>query len=371
MRFNQAGALQRVDIRAVVVGDGFPTTPILNAQWVNSNNGSYNYSGQASIKFPNKVQTYSPLTIIWEASLTGTGSWKFAGSTQNIVYLLYHQPTKGAQMYQTVVAYGSVGAAKDTPSAVLAGIWSNFKDKTAKRVSDGTSLYYYRTWARQIGKKQVFAPPVSLAGLLETRDGQCTAWSQLLYNAILAQGLPQDATGIGPVQMMMIQANLTPPTEPNAPPPPKKTQLGLMVGTWIFGAENNEGTYLWKNQANRLMQQSPGVKTKIMTAVPINVLYQWYDFAGTPAVSYGGVNDGTVLLAQNNPNPLATFENHVVVEINGKYYDPSYGARYDTLPDMQNRAIAGFYNIQTLTSTNTMLILKGPNPYLYEQPYNP
>jgi hypothetical protein len=288
------------------------------------------------------------------------------------------------------VAYGSIGAAgKDnTPSGVLAGIWSNFSDKTAKEVSsDGTldggnSLQYYGKWAEWQGNKQVFAPPVDLAGLLATRDGQCTAFVELLYNAILAQGLPQDAEGIGKVQMLTIQANLTPPTEPNAPAPPQRNQLGLMVAPWTFGAPNNEDLatkvqYPWVNQVKSIMQASPGVKSWIHV-----FRYQVYDFSGKPAVSYEGDAAGTKLHAQNNWNPLATFGNHVVVDINGMYFDPSYGVVYPALfnvpyaalANMQNKAIAGFYSIAKLKSTKTMLIFQREEEtkrYLYAMPYNP
>jgi hypothetical protein len=57
---------------------------------------------------------------------------------------------------------------------------------------------------------------------------------------------------------------------------------------------------------------------------------------------------------QNVSDPVASFNNHVIVKVDYldpdtnlrvlKYYDPSYGATYTSLTDMNNQAIAGFYN---------------------------
>ena len=57
--------------------------------------------------------------------------------------------------------------------------------------------------------------------------------------------------------------------------------------------------------------------------------------------------------AQNNTNPLAIFNNHALVYINGILYDPSYGVTYSgadsnvdgAVRDFQDRAISfyGYY----------------------------
>lgn len=70
-----------------------------------------------------------------------------------------------------------------------------------------------------------------------------------------------------------------------------------------------------------------------------------YLFTKASHVTYS-VKDA--IKGQNNKNPLSMFSNHVVVQINGEYYDPSYGVVYKTLADMQTTAIAGFFSILTL-----------------------
>jgi len=46
---------------------------------------------------------------------------------------------------------------------------------------------------------------------------------------------------------------------------------------------------------------------------------------------------------QGNANPASLFERHNVACIGGKYYDPSYGASYNSLQEIDD-AMDGFYH---------------------------
>src|SRR5262249_52774157 len=74
-----------------------------------------------------------------------------------------------------------------------------------------------------------------------------------------------------------------------------------------------------------------------------------YNWNGAPQVP-----DQQGLPGQNTANPVATFDNHVVVRIEDttagttKYYDPSYGVIYKSMQDVQDKAIAGFYTFRAV-----------------------
>ena len=84
-----------------------------------------------------------------------------------------------------------------------------------------------------------------------------------------------------------------------------------------------------------------------------------YDIVGTPGVTYGGRPVGP-LLAQNNPNPFATFSNHIVVKIGDKYYDPSYGGAlpYNSPLDFQPTSVAGFFKVEPLPDLTPVLFAR-------------
>jgi hypothetical protein len=44
-----------------------------------------------------------------------------------------------------------------------------------------------------------------------------------------------------------------------------------------------------------------------------------------------------------NPNPRADFPQHVVVKINGVFYDPSYGKTYNSILQWQDASVWGYY----------------------------
>jgi hypothetical protein len=97
-------------------------------------------------------------------------------------------------------------------------------------------------------------------------------------------------------------------------------------------------------------------------------VYDWETAAAAPDVTYQPDQSAS---GQNNTNPPGIFHDHVIINIGGTYYDPSYGVKYGTtLLDVQKKAIAGFYIVQEvapdLTKPNVkvraMLIRKVVDP---------
>lgn len=73
------------------------------------------------------------------------------------------------------------------------------------------------------------------------------------------------------------------------------------------------------------------------------------------SVRYKG--DKGKLIGQNNKNPAGAFDNHAVVKIGGKYYDPSYGAIHPDLFKMQE-SMAGLFFMQQTTTGWVMFVKK-------------
>jgi hypothetical protein len=51
------------------------------------------------------------------------------------------------------------------------------------------------------------------------------------------------------------------------------------------------------------------------------------------------------LAGQNSADPLSIFLNHVIVNINGTYYDPSSGKTYANFRQMTAEDVAGYFNL--------------------------
>lgn len=61
-----------------------------------------------------------------------------------------------------------------------------------------------------------------------------------------------------------------------------------------------------------------------------------FDLVGTNLCGTGIYGPGTF-------NPASLFGNHQVVKIGTQYYDPTYGVVYNSLTDIDNLAIDGYY----------------------------
>ncbi len=136
------------------------------------------------------VNAFSPLVINWQYSFDGKTGWKDAGKTENPIYITYAEPARplftGSDLFQTVVAYGSVaGKGLTNPKDILNAIWSNFstdnKGPANAKDAAGKPLSYYGSWKG--------AQP-TMAGLLADLDGQCGAWAKLFEASILRKDSP-------------------------------------------------------------------------------------------------------------------------------------------------------------------------------------
>jgi hypothetical protein len=204
---------------------------------------------------------------------------------------------------------------------LLDRIWlQHFKPRFIARKSDGAKLTYYKDW---------LAAADSLPGLLNSTDGQCGAFSELLLTALGDQGLigTRDRPGkLGAVKAVRIVPR-NPPLINATDMEKANLRAGFLVNTWaIPGKGGSNPDAITQMQYPAISYLVDGFTTVLGIDYPQfdkvgNNPRKWqYRFTNQPVpaeVTYGGSQ------AQNNGNPLASFTNHIVVEIGGKFYDPS------------------------------------------------
>ena len=244
--------------------------------------------------FDDKVAIYDPMEISWSVVLNADGNdlgTLDGGKSRNQVYVTLGDPK--TTVYHTLVHLGCKSAAGETtPEGCTEKIWKVFarpNESTCPDVRrvDGTQLTYYKSYNCSV---------ISGADLLKYGDGQCTAWAEFFARMRSVQGLAgNEGIVIAP-----------------------KADEGFIVNNWNFsGNERRQYINICKSD-NDLVG---------------NTGYNWL---------FAEVTDAEGISGQGNSNPASLFDFHWVVRLNGKYYDPSYGVKYDELQDIDN-AIAGFW----------------------------
>jgi hypothetical protein len=302
-------------------GDGwvFGTPAKLPAQTLPPDyafDNTYWYTTPQNFVFPDRVGD-DYLTVYWQASTDGGKTWENAGSTTNVFYVTFKDPS--VELFETAVSYGSASSAKNLAD-LFQGIWkNNFTSQQLKR-ADGKALTYYANWTNE---------PRTAAQLLLKGESECGGFAQLLWYSIGSQGL---LTALN-VSEKDVQALY--PTVFNAG---TKNQVerpeSFLVNDWHFFATNgSKGTaYPWvdKQPGNDVSVQKDG---------------RW-QYTWTGPVSYLGARTHK---GQNNDNPAAAFGRHYIIGVTlpgaiGQFYDPSYGVTYTGEMSFQETAVAGFYN---------------------------
>jgi VCBS repeat-containing protein len=283
--------------------------------------------------------TYYKLGISWQFQVNG-GAWvNCNGMSDNIIFHTFlapqlpTSPTLVGNACASARAVGGVNGLNDT-RAILNALWAQrFVPKKAQRW-DGATLSYYGRWDPSFHIH-------SIAGLLQTLDGECDTWAQFMIASLQAQGI-DIANFIG--------------VRPNT-----RNGEALLVQTWNFPAAAAVREYPWVNYSKPVGVADSFYPT-FKFAGPQNVnffgnwQYVWDAAPAGPQWTYAaGVagKDG----GQNQPNPVATFYNHCIVRIgdaagmNNKYYDPSYGSTYGDLLAMEKKALSGFYRARGAKNT--------------------
>jgi len=225
----------------------------------------------SDVPLPNTVAYYGTFDIDWKVALDGTSFFP-AGVSRNRVYVSYDDPMGDRlESYFDISTQAAHG--QDNVEDTIDAIWTEFTDLHVENVR-GQVLGYYRGILCASHCTVYDAP-----GLVMYLNGQCGAWADLLRQCFRTQG-------IGGAYWITI--------EPIA-------DEGLLVRNYDFAGEGTSGCAGWPYRLDS----------------PCGGPY----WPGGPECT-----DADGIPGQDEPNPASYFGRHFVVKINGKYYDPSYGA---------------------------------------------
>jgi hypothetical protein len=274
---------------------------------------------------PDKVDYYNPFAIRWfwaevawlaQPPEPGDPSWKSAGESRGIIYVLHKAPN--ATLYHTVVNLGSSAAkGKKAASDITEAIWSKFATLRLQRADDGEVLKYYWNYS----SSSFFTETKKL---LENADGNCNAWSRLFADVLKAQGLFSSVSIVRLVANPMLYG-------------------GFLVNRWSFIAADSFGDYPFSHTLTGPYNPDD-LRRSFMEAET----GPGGEPRGHKLDPGSGVKDEEGIPGQGNPNPASVFGKHMVVQLGGEWFDPSYGMRYKDEPgkpltqQFDDAAIAGY-----------------------------
>ena len=282
---------------------------------------------------PNIIGVYDA-KITFEYSVDNDSTWTMLEEINVVLYATFQKLEAHLEKYRKrylieSILHLSCNAAKGSENGndIFDGIWSVFEfsdehgsnDKLKTR--NGKKIKYYNPY---------FTELYTARDLLESSDknGQCGSMADLLKGMLAVQGVTnQDIFVKGENDTLIMddewkyifffQKDMPPENE-------SYRSHGFLVKDWS-GFEN-EGTsgdtiYPYFNGRPYLSEDKHEFETT-----------EIYDEIG--------------LAGQNSPNPTSMFNNHQVLFIRGKYFDPSYGKVFESLKEIQEMAIAGFWKVK-------------------------
>lgn len=154
----------------------------------------------ADSELADKVQLYAPFQIQWKVTLQDSGSEQDINATKNAVYVTWADPlpnggVSGAPSapFLTTLHVGTTagsGTSGSTDQTMVNAMWSKFTGlnvvKAGDLGADGAQMTYWKLAGSPGGEPGICQ---TLAGMIQTTDGTCVAWSDLWYNVLQTQGI--------------------------------------------------------------------------------------------------------------------------------------------------------------------------------------
>jgi hypothetical protein len=251
-----------------------------------------------STSFDPEIDIMEPMTIKWSLSLDGGFNWLDTYS-HNDTYVTLGDPVSGCTLYHTSVYIGCKKAdGINDEDALINAIWPTFSGRNVKRF-DGTPLKYYES-----SNYPYTTPEYGLSDLLLFSNGRCNAFQELLINIFKVQGSDKATK------------EKFDDTKPYL----------------------SEAVNYYKTTHNNHTPEEDGYPNDSDHRGNIFYIKKWNLTAGT-----ANPTDLQGCEAQNKDNPIAIFENHALVKINNKIYDPSYGGDpYDNIDAWKAGNIVGY-----------------------------
>lgn len=302
---------------AITTPNGLVLTPPL----VSAGNDVYKLNEFAIQSRGNTIAAYDPFTISWQLRYNNKaieccgplGNGLFESKNQVYITLNDPAPEITPHFHTTfdLACEGAAGLDDSDPDLIIEGIWAKFATKQIVRAEDGTVLTYYENW-----QTDVFSSPA----LIMTGDGQCGSWAQLFRRSLSIHNEHTIATYVFVIPTAALG-------------PPGNAQYGFMINHWSFVGLGSFPMPNYRHLAIPIQAINP---TASPFAVDLNGLFthNWHNSPPPEIVDHGSI------MGQGLTMPLNRFNNHQVVEIAGKYYDPGYGTMYLNLQELQAIAIA-------------------------------
>lgn len=262
--------------------------------------------------------------INWSLRWTKDGREAATGveGSQHTIYRVMAAPATPI-LYEALLSIGC-GAATgwtegDTEQDLVDAIWGEFADRDVRR-TDGLRLGYWMTHTCASPSPENF----TAAKLIESTNGRCGAWADLLIKTLAAQGVGSVRIRVEPkLSVLGSDCRAVPPIPGQGPLP----SLYLLVHHYTFGASALSGC--------------PNFPRRFDHPCVAGTQNAW------PAVDASEAN-GAAAQGQNNTNPWSIFNDHALVKHGTEYYDPSYGTGpWDSILEFEQNSIDGYAGFAT------------------------
>ena len=251
----------------------------------------------ASKGFVDTVEFYdakdnTAFELDWHIKI-GSSNWAKIASTKHTVCVINANPLNSLTSRQETLFVLACKNAKGKTQAsdITTGIWGEFTDRKVTK-ANGIQMSYYKSYLCNV---------VTAEELINQGDGQCGSWADLFVKLLKVHGIDNQNEVVEVVS--------------------DGGANGLVVKDWNFANNGTSGhpTYTYLNiPSSNLID---------------NASYNW---------RYSEVSDVAGIEGQGNPNPASYFNLHYIVEIQGVFYDPSYGTSYSSLAGLDAN-ISGYY----------------------------
>ena len=270
----------------------------------------------ASAALVKKVaKSLATMTWKWKVTVKGrpTPIEQGLGKNTNTYYTIYSAPVSEALIYLTLLDVATEGIGKEseplTESKLISGVWAGFSNKQKEagcltlecpilRIrtynpangeikKDGNPLLYYEpvktgltlTQYETAGARSTHPQGKYLVHqLLEALTGECGSWARAFRISLAIEG----------VKSLQLRINPKFPSTPANLPCQTHGQCIFLVKTWSFSGSGTSTLFLFP-------------------------------------FTEGEVTDQNGATGQGVENPDSAFQNHQLVEVGNKLYDPSYG----------------------------------------------
>jgi hypothetical protein len=282
-----------------------------------------------SSALPDCIDEIKTLSISWKVSLDNGQSFQSVGTMNAVLYDVNKQLFEPYQTELKIATEAGAGLSAeqitDDPQGMAEQIFNvGFESLNVQRV-DGEVLTYYENWI----------PPAiyDYGQLITSADGRCGNWANLLQEVLIDDGI----TGSSVVDVTSNQ----------------------QVGDGIEVGQNQYASgilvYSFDFDGNDVVTFDPPHRPN--GDVDWAALCAGNQFNWQPADPNSLAGDLPGIEAQGGiENPQALFPDHALIQVGSVYFDPSYGAVYDSQLAFQQAAIAGVWGFITVNGEQLIQI---------------